>query len=56
MDIYDTNVLPGVSSRSTTRLGFIVLTESTYVYTFVSGLAAVLALVSTNTNAEEMTR
>jgi hypothetical protein len=50
------NMLPGVASRCTTRLAFIVLTESAYMYTFVGGLAVVVVFVETTENADEMTR
>jgi hypothetical protein len=42
--------------RCTTKLAFIVLTESAYMYTFVGGLAVVVVFVETTENADEMTR
>jgi hypothetical protein len=41
--------------RCTTRLAFIILTEPALMYTFVGGLAAVVAFMKVTANAEKVT-
>jgi len=55
MGIDNTNVLPGVPSRGTTILVFIILTEFARMDTIVGGLAVVATFVQAIAYAEEMT-
>jgi hypothetical protein len=51
----NTNMLPRVSSRCTTALSFIIITESATVHTVVGGLTAVVAFMKATENTEETT-